>query len=305
MMIAGRAAAVAVGLLLDRALGEPPTPVHPVAWFGTAMQRVEDVLWQDTQAAGVRHVVVGVALGAAAGAAVRSTAVGVAISVAGRSLRSTGRQVGDRLHADDISGARSDLRSLVGRDASELDASGVAAAVIESVAENSVDAVVAPVFWGLIAGAPGTLAYRAINTMDAMVGHHNDRFENFGWAAARLDDVANYVPARCFAALVALTHPGQVGRIVELIQRDASAHPSPNAGVAETAVAAALGIELGGPLRYGDRVEARPTLGDGPRPRTNDIEDSIEVANRVEIVMVVGLLAAAAAGWPRRVSRLR
>ena len=115
----------------------------------------------------------------------------------------------------------------------QLDASAVSAAVIESVAENSVDAVIAPVFWAVVAGPTGAAAYRAINTMDAMVGHRNDRYSNFGWAAARLDDAANYVPARIFAALVAAQTPAQATKILATVRRDAPAHPSPNAGVAE------------------------------------------------------------------------
>ena len=148
----------------------------------------------------------------------------------------------------------------MGRDPSLLDESGIAAAVIESVAEKSVDAVIAPAFWAAIAGAPGAAAYRAINTMDAMVGRRNERYERFGWAAARLDDVANYVPARIFAGLAVGLRPSQAKDIVTAVRRDAPAHPSPNAGVAEAAVAAALGRQLGGPLRYGTVREDRPPL---------------------------------------------
>ena len=166
----------------------------------------------------------------------------------------------------ELAGSGEELPSLVGRDPSELDASGIAAAVIESLAENSVDAVIAPAFWAAVAGAPGAAAYRAVNTMDAMVGRRDDRYGNFGWAAARLDDVANYVPARIFAGLVVVLCPHRAGEIIAAVRRDAPAHPSPNAGVAEAALAAALGRRLGGPLRYGDTEENRPLLGDGPRP---------------------------------------
>ena len=175
--------------------------------------------------------------------------------------------------------------------------------MIESVAENSVDAVVAPAFWGLVAGAPGTLAYRSINTMDAMVGHRNERYKNFGWASARLDDVANYVPARCFVALVALAKPERTSAIWRLVQRDARAHPSPNAGVAETAVAAAIDKQLGGPLRYGERQELRPTLGDGLRPQAADIDTAVAVANRTEAVLVGALGAGAVASLLRSWAR--
>ncbi len=291
--LAGRCGAIAAGLLLDRVIGDPPNRLHPVAWFGSVMVRVERGLWADDRARGVAHASIGVAIGASAGRVIGSTPVAVAISVAGRSLRSAAAGIGLLLDQGDVVGARRELRALVGRDPSELDASGIAAAAIESVAENSVDAVVAPVFWALLGGATGTLAYRAVNTMDAMVGHRSDRHERYGWASARLDDGANYVPARIFALLVAVVRPGRARAVLGLIRRDAGAHPSPNAGVAETAMAAALGVELGGPLRYGDRVERRPTLGQGPRPQPADVPAAISVANRAELLLA-GLLAAGA-----------
>ena len=122
-----------------------------------------------------------------------------------------------------------------GRDPSSLSADEVARAVVESVAENSVDAVVAPVVWGTVAGGVGALTYRAINTMDAMVGHHSDRFEQFGWASARVDDLVNWVPARIAAALVALLRPRQAREVWRAVRVDAPRHPSPNAGVIEAA----------------------------------------------------------------------
>jgi adenosylcobinamide-phosphate synthase len=139
------------------------------------------------------------------------------------------------------------------------------------------------------------LSYRAINTLDAMVGHRSARYRNFGWASARLDDVANLVPARLTAMLVALVRPRAAAAITRTIRRDAPAHPSPNAGVAEAAFAAALGVELGGPLRYGDRLERRPRLGTGPRPGIDDINRAITLQSHVELAMVGALVAAAVA----------
>ncbi len=186
------------------------------------------------------------------------------------------------------------------------DAAGVAAAVIESVAENSVDAVIAPAFWAAVAGAPGAVAYRAINTMDAMVGRRNERYGNFGWAAARLDDVANYVPARIFASLVVVLCPHRAREIIAAVRRDAPAHPSPNAGVAEAALAAALGRQLGGPLRYGDTEENRLLLGDGPRPDPDDVPEAVRIADRAEraamgmlcLIWLVARLKGRARGLP-------
>ncbi|MEM9513905.1 MAG: adenosylcobinamide-phosphate synthase CbiB [Actinomycetota bacterium] len=297
---ARRCLGVAAGLALDRVAGDPTDELHPVAWFGSAMQRVEAVTWADRRAAGVVYASVGVGLGALAGVVARSVTVVVATTVAGRQLRGTAASIGG-IAATDVDAARRKLRSLVGRDPSELDAGGVAAAAIESVAENSVDAVVAPVFWALVAGAPGAAAYRAINTMDAMVGHRSARYRSFGWAAARLDDVANYVPARIFAALVALHVPSAARAIWTATRVDASAHPSPNAGVAEAAMAAALGVELGGTLRYGERVEHRPALGSGVRPAPADVARAVRLADAIERTIAV---ATAGVGVAAVVSRV-
>ena len=292
-IVGTRAAAAAIGLLIDRALGEPPSSLHPVAWFGAALTRVEERVWADRRGRGVAYAAIGTTVGAAAGRLARSTGVVVAVTVAGRELRRTAERIGSAAAADDLIAARAQLSSLVGRDPSELDSSGIAAAVVESVAENSVDAVVAPVFWAVVAGAPGAAAYRAINTMDAMVGRRNERYEHFGWAAARLDDAANYVPARLFAALVMAIHPRRMAEILAVVRRDAPAHPSPNAGVAEAAIAAALGRQLGGPLQYGAVIEDRPTLGSGPRPTPADVQRATTIARRVENTVVVLLVL----GW--------
>ena len=257
------------------------------------MERVEERLWADSRMRGIIYAVLGVAVGALAGRLVRSTPAVVALAVAGRELRLIAGRVGDLAGAGDIAAARAELPALVGRDPSELDSSGVAAAVIESLAENSVDAVIAPAFWAVVAGAPGAAAYRAVNTMDAMVGHRNDRHRKFGWAAARLDDIANYLPARIFATLVIAVAPDRARAIRTAVRRGAPVHPSPNAGVAEAAVAGALGRELGGPLRYGATVENRPRLGTGPRPTPADIPHAIAIAAKVEAIVVALLIV----GW--------
>lgn len=301
-----RALGVAGGLLLAKVLPEPPGRWHPVGWFGLTMQQVEGLGYADSRSAGARHALAGVTIGGLAGVSIgrlagvptgrragevaRSTTAAVAICAAGRELRRAARLVEAPLLAGDLAAAREALPSLVGRDPRHLDASGIAAAVVESLAENSVDAVIAPALWGLVAGAPGVVVHRAINTMDAMVGHRSERYENFGWAAARLDDAANWVPARLWALLVMTAAPSRAGEARRSVRRTAHLHPSPNSGVAEAALAAALGLELGGPLWYGERHEERPRLGDGPRPEAADIAVARELTSRVEWVAIGALV---------------
>ncbi|QWC86516.1 adenosylcobinamide-phosphate synthase CbiB [Nocardioidaceae bacterium] len=293
-----RAGWVATGLLLDRLLGEPPTQVHPVVGFASVMARVERLTYADGRAAGAAYAGAGLALGLLAG---RFTPLGpaVAVAVAGRMLRDAGDQVADPLLRGDLDAARAALPALVGRDPTQLDASGISAAAIESLAENTVDAVVAPVVWALLAGAPGVIAHRAANTMDAMVGHRSVRYARFGTAAARLDDAMAWVPARLTAVLVAGVRPHRARAVARCVRRDAPAHPSPNAGVAEAAAAAALGVELGGPLTYAyadgsdARVEQRPRLGEGPRPTPGDVARARRLLDHVELALVAGLVGVA------------
>ncbi len=286
-----RAVAAGLGVLADRALGEPPDRWHPVAAFGRGMQQAEDRIYADRQGAGVAHAAVGVLAGLGAGRLVRSTTVATWSAVAGRSLGEAATSIGRALEDGDLERARALLPTLVGRDPSQLDDKEIARAVVESVAENTVDAVVAPALWAAVAGAPGVLAHRAVNTMDAMVGHHSERYERYGWAAARLDDVAAWVPARVTAAAVAACRPSSAGAVWRTVRRDAPAHPSPNSGVAEAAFAAALGLRLGGESRYGDRVELRPPLGDGRPPEPADIERTVRLSHDVGLLVASALLA--------------
>ena len=197
----------AIGLVLDGVVAEPPSTLHPVRLFGRCMERVEVAAYRDTRASGIAHVAVGTGLGLAGGAMVSSTAAATCIAVAGRELRRVALSIGVALEGKDLERARELLPSLVGRDVATLDASDMARAVVESVAENTVDAVVAPALWGAVAGAPGAFGYRAVNTMDSMVGYRNDRYLHYGWASARLDDVAAFVPARLTALFVVLVRP--------------------------------------------------------------------------------------------------
>jgi adenosylcobinamide-phosphate synthase len=275
--------------MLDRCVDEPLDRVHPVALFGRVMNRVERSLYADRRRAGVAHAALGVGIGIGAGAIFGSTTLATLLAVAGRALGRTANRIGSALEADDLEAARSLLPSLVGRDPSSLDAREIARAVVESVAENTVDAVVAPALWGAVAGAPGAIGYRAVNTMDSMVGHHSARYEEYGWASARLDDAVAWVPARLTAGLVALVRPAQIGNILRAVRTQAAAHPSPNAGVAEAAFAGALGIRLGGLNRYGDRCETRPVLGTGRAPEPGDIARAVRLSRDVGSALAGGL----------------
>ncbi len=228
------------------------------------------------------------------------TAVGTWIALGGTTLARTGRDMADRLEAGELSGAREVLPSLCGRDPEVLDADGLARAAVESIAENTSDATVAPLVWGAIAGVPGILGYRAINTLDAMVGYRNERYRNFGWAAARVDDLANLLPARVSGALTVALAPlagGRPGDAWRAWRRDAGSHPSPNAGVAEATMAGALGVALGGRTEYRHGIEMRPVLGSGRTPQVPDLRRAVRLSNGVQLAAAV---AAAAYAFCRR-----
>jgi len=289
---AGRAGAAALGIALDRALGEPSLRPHPVALFGRVMRRTESALWADRRRAGMAYAALGVGLGAAAGAASHSTMASTYLAVAGRALDDAADEVEAALLAEDLDRARELLPTLAGRDPSSLDAGEIARATIESLAENTIDAVVAPALWAALAGGPGALGYRAVNTLDAMVGYRSVRHERFGWASARLDDAANWVPARVGATLVVVVRPRSAVAVWRAVRRDAPGHPSPNGGVIESAFAAALGLRLGGTSRYGDRIEERPSLGDGKPPSPGDITAARDLARHVQLALASVLAAA-------------
>jgi adenosylcobinamide-phosphate synthase len=194
------------------------------------------------------------------------------------------------LEDDDLGAARRRLPHLCGRDPAALDAAGLARATVESVAENTSDAVVAPLVWGALAGLPGLVGYRAVNTLDAMVGHRGPRYGRFGTASARADDIANLLPSRLTAALTVAAAPlvnGSARDAARVWWRDGHRHPSPNSGQCEAAAAGALGVRLGGRNVYQGRVEDRPVLGDGPPPAVRDIGRAARLS---------GLVGAGAAG---------
>ncbi|GGY56808.1 cobalamin biosynthesis protein [Streptomyces omiyaensis] len=295
--VASRATAVfaygaAAGLAVDLVLGDPRRG-HPVAAFGRAAAAVEERLWRDDRGRGALHTAVCAGGAAAAGvlaaravrrsrtASAALTAAAVWAVVGGTTLGREARAIGGALAAGDLEVARERMPHLVGRDPESLDGPAMARAVVESVAENTSDAVVGALVWGAVAGVPGLVGFRAVNTLDAMVGHKSPRHLRYGWASARLDDLAGWPGARLTAALAALAGRDPRGA-VRAWRSDAGKHPSPNAGPVEAAFAGALGVRLGGTLSYGGRVEHRPVLnGEGRPVEVADIDRAVRLSRRV------------------------
>ena len=187
------------------------------------------------------------------------------------------------LGADDLAEARLRVAMIVGRDVASLDGAGVTRAAIESLAESVCDGVVAPLFWLLVAGLPGLWAYKAINTADSLIGHREDRWRAFGWAAARTDDLANLIPARLSGVLLCL-----VGGGWRTMLRDAGNHASPNAGWPEAAMAGALGVRLAGPIAYDGVSVAKPYIGDGRADATAaDLRAALGIYRRACVLFFV------------------
>jgi len=287
------------GFCADIAIADPPR-AHPVAVFGAAAAALERIDYRDARWAGAVHTAIllaPLAIGGTAMPGAAGLAVATWVALGGTSLTRTGSKMGRLLAAGDVAAARGLLPSLCGRNPEVLDVDGLTRAALESVAENTSDAHVAPLLWASLAGAPAVLLYRAINTLDAMIGYRSPRYHRFGWAAARLDDAANLLPARVTAVLVAVCAPvvgGSPRDAIRVWRRDAARHPSPNAGVVEAAFAGALGIRLGGPTRYAHTLEIRPRLGDGPPPGVHDLRRAVRLSRTVQLA-AVALSAAVAA----------
>lgn len=301
------AGGIIAGAVLDAALGDPPR-WHPVAGFGRAAQALRDRVYLDNFASGAGYAA-GCVLAAVAPAVVlqhltrrrpvmRFACVAAAAwTVTGAaSLSREAIAIQRALQAGDLATARAFLPRLCGRDPRGLGERELARAVVESVAENTSDAVVAPLVWGAAAGLPGLLAYRAINTLDAMVGYRSAEYARFGSASARLDDAANWVPARLTGLLASALAPavgGRPARAWRTMRKYGSRHPSPNAGQCEAAFAGALGVRLGGRNAYGEAIEERPCLGDGRPPEPADIARAVRLSRATTAAAAIGSAAAA------------
>lgn len=287
-MTKGVRVGLVAGFWLDRMVPDPKRG-HPVALFGTAAGRLERWLYRDSVAAGALFAGAAVLPVVLAGSRVRNPALVAAATWAvlgGSMLGREAEKVAHALEQGELERARQLVGGLCGREVALLEEAGLARAVVESVAENTSDAVVGPLVWGSLCGTGGLVGFRAVNTLDAMVGHRNARYERFGKAAARLDDVAGWAPSRLTALLTVLAAPVVGGRPEQAWRvwwRDRHAHPSPNAGQCEAAFAGALGRTLGGANTYGDRVEYRPPMGEGPCVGVADIRRAVRLARAVNL----------------------
>ena len=299
LMVSRRLSGAAVGYLLDRRLGEPAEDIHPLMFFGRLMAAAERMLYRDRRSSGVAYLASGVGVGLFGGSVFASIAGATYLSCGGQALVDSAGAVDEALAAGDLGLARLQVKSLVGRDTESLGEGEIVRAVIESVAENTVDAVVAPLVYASLCGSRGALGYRAVNTLDALVGHRTERYERFGWASAKCDDLLNYVPARLTVFLVLLARPFRVVEVLRTVRRDASGHPSPNAGVVEAAFAGALGIRLGGENSYRGIPEMRGELGRGRPPERGDIARAQQLSREIGELFVTGAVMLALASLCR------
>jgi adenosylcobinamide-phosphate synthase len=306
------AAGMIAGVAVDALVGDPRRG-HPVALFGRAASAIERRIYADSTRRGAGYTAACVLLAAAPAVAARrltrgrpwlafaATATMTWAVTGARSLTGEAERIGVALIGGDLLAARAALPSLCGRDPQRLDDKEITRAVIESVAENSGDAIVSPLVWGSAGGITGLAVYRAINTLDAMVGYRSPRFVRFGSASARLDDVANWIPARLTALLTAACAPVAGGRPAtawRAARSYGSQHPSPNAGYCEAAFAGALGLRLGGSNSYEGVAEQRPELGEGRAPEPADIARAVRLSRAVTVAAtaVTAGLALALAG---------
>ena len=288
-----------LAILLDAVLGDPRSWPHPVKFIGRLCEKSEYLARKCFSNEFLAGCVTVITVLSATSVAVLLILLGMAgiswvladiaaiffiyTSVAARDLSRHSEVVYQHLQAGDLAEARRAVAMIVGRDTDNLDSAGVSRACVETVAENSVDGVIAPLFWGIVCGmlapvfglsaisgtALGALLYKAVNTMDSMIGYKNDRYLHFGRAAARLDDVCNFLPARLspiFLAAAALLLGLDARQSVRIVLRDRLRHASPNAGHPEASVAGALGVRLGGPSRYFGGVVDKAFIGDDGRP---------------------------------------
>ena len=281
---------------LDRLLGEPKR-FHPLSGFGRLAQGMERHLHRGGRAGGAVAVIallaplvaLATALATLPGIAPAMEVALLYLAIGLHSLGAHASPVTDALQQGELAGARQAVGRIVSRDTGVMNTEDVACAAVESVLENGNDAVFGALFWFLLLGAPGAVLYRLSNTLDAMWGYRNDRYRHFGWAAARFDDLLNYLPARLTALTYALL--GNTRQALACWRAQAPAWDSPNAGPVMAAGAGALGVTLGGRARYAGEWHERPPLGAGPSPTVDHIEGALRLVRRGVVLWLVAFLA--------------
>ncbi len=298
-MIISHLCAMTLAYFLDKVIGDPPSWPHPVKWFGWTISLIEKS-WNKGKARKIKgffmlfvvvfvvtmltsllvwicyqvHLVVGVGM----------EAIIITYTIAGKSLKEAAMEVYEPLKKGDMDESRLKLSYIVGRDTLGLDEGEIVRGTVETVAENTSDGITAPLFWALIGGAPLAMMYRAVNTCDSMVGYKNERFKDFGFASARLDDVLNFIPSRLTGFLMLLINRPKYSnrkQAIMIMLRDAKRHPSPNSGWGEAAVAALLGIQLGGVNYYQGVISNRAKMGELIIPMNKEhIVDCILIMGR-------------------------
>ncbi len=313
------ASAMLVAMAVDCAVGWPDAIYHrighPVTWIGALIRRLDKALNRDGDSDLIRRCmglcVALIVIGTTAGIGyivqsllpqgwMAALCIGVLAwpLVAMRSMHDHVAAVAKPLMADDLKAAQHAVSMIVGRDPSTLESAGVARAALESLAENTSDGIIAPLFWGAIFGLPGIAAYKAINTLDSMIGHRTPRYNAFGWASARIDDLVNLAPARLTGGLFALASRRPRASL-NAMWRDAAQHRSPNAGWPESALAGALNIRLSGPRVYHDHIANEPWLNsNAPDPSPQDIARGLSLYRRAMTLTAVllAVLAGLAGG---------
>lgn len=308
------AAIMLCALVLDALVGWPPAIYnrigHPVTWIGRLIGRLDKSLNRAEWSRATRRVMgalagvfvillcfwIGTLIQSALGQGIFGFVISVLIVwplIAANSLYTHVDDIAKPLQQNLLSEARAAVSLIVGRDPNQLDKAGIGRAAIESLSENASDGVVAPVFWGVIFGIPGILAYKAINTLDSMIGYRNAKYLDFGWASAKIDDVANYLPARITGALIALVS-GNRRPAFAVMNWDAKKHRSPNAGYPEGAMAGALGVRLSGPRLYDTGPTNDPWLNENGRDvEPADVTAALSVYRRamIGLAIILGLLA--------------
>ena len=279
-MIIQHLIALTLAVFIDLVIGDPPNWPHPVRWMGSLIGKIEKS-WNMGRAkkltgicmllavlvivGSISYLIVYISYSLHLVAGIIVEALLISTAIAQKSLKEAALTVYTPLEKGDFKDGREKLSYIVGRDTDQLDEPEIVRATVETVAENTSDGITAPLFWALVGGAPLALLYRAINTCDSMVGYRNERYQDFGWASARLDDVVNWLPSRLTSiCMLAGNRPEYCNKrkAWQVVLRDAKKHPSPNSGWGEAAVASILGIQLGGINYYKGVVSNRATMGD-------------------------------------------